>query len=164
MKRCIYILIWLLAAPAAFAQVKVTALRSESPEKPMLSWQLESKERGVLQTAYQVIVSSSKEKLARDEGDLWNSKVVKSEQSLNVPYAGVALSSRQACFWKVKVWTNKGISSWSAPAAWSVGLLELTDWKASWIGWDKASPFDSVTQWSHFLPAIFVKPLPAKLL
>ena len=30
-----------------------------------------------------------------------------------------------------------------------MGLLNKTDWKAKWIGYDKASPWDSITQWSR---------------
>lgn len=53
------------------------------------------------------------------------------------------------CFWKVKVVTNKGNSEWSETAMWSVGLLSKADWKATWIGYDKASPWDSLTTWSR---------------
>ena len=40
---------------------------------PRLSWMMESSGRGHLQTAYQVLVASSLEKLMADVGDLWDS-------------------------------------------------------------------------------------------
>jgi hypothetical protein len=45
--------------------------------QPRLSWRIESATRGEMQTAYQVLVASTPEKLAADQGDLWESgKVV----------------------------------------------------------------------------------------
>ena len=42
------------------------------------------------------------------------------------------------CFWKVMVWGGDGKPfDWSKPAQWSMGLLNPTDWKADWIGFDK---------------------------
>src|SRR4051812_39993517 len=49
---------------------------------PRLSWKIESAERNVVQTAYQLMVSSSKEKLARNEADLWNSGKINTDQSI----------------------------------------------------------------------------------
>lgn len=124
---------------------------------PRLSWQIESDARGVCQTAYQLIVSSSPQKLARNEGDLWNSGKVSSDQSIHIPYAGKALGSRTACWWKVKVFTNKGETDWSAPARWSMGLLNPSDWKAKWIGLDKSFPWDSITTFSRLSARYFRK-------
>lgn len=105
--------------------------------QPRLSWLLESDERGTVQTAYRILVSSSEETLARDEGDLWDSGRVESDQSVHVAYAGRPLQSRQSCFWKVRTWDNHGnASKWSKSARWSMGMLAQSDWKASWIGLD----------------------------
>src|SRR5690349_4884340 len=73
---------------------------------PRFSWQINTEARGTKQLAYQIIVSSSVNKLLSDEGDLWNSGQINSDQSIQVAYAGKPLQSRQECFWKVKVWTN----------------------------------------------------------
>lgn len=113
--------------------------------KPRLSWEIISGERGVIQTAYQIVVASSVEKLRNNISDIWNSGKVSSDASIHVSYAGPALKSRQECFWKVKVYTNKGESEWSKPAYWSMGLLNKNDWKAKWTGLDRSFPWDSVT-------------------
>ena len=41
--------------------------------RPRLFWEMRDARRGAKQTAYQVLVASSPEKLAADEGDLWDS-------------------------------------------------------------------------------------------
>jgi len=59
------------------------------------------------QTAYQILVSSSKEKLVRNEVDLWNSNKTFSPKSSEIEYAGGKLSDNSAYFWKVRIWTKK---------------------------------------------------------
>lgn len=105
--------------------------------KPRLSWILQSNEKSQKQTSYQIIVSSTEEKLAINIGDLWDSDKVDSDQSIHVIYQGKELQSQIQCFWKVRIWDKNGnISSWSPPAVWSMGLLHPSDWKAKWIGQD----------------------------
>jgi len=95
--------------------------------------------RGRKQTVYQILVASTPELLAKDQGDLWDSGKVASDQSIQVEYAGKPLGSRLVCHWKVRVWLGDGkASEWSAPAWWSMGLLKPEDWQAKWIGLDKA--------------------------
>ncbi len=138
----------LRAAPPAAVQLQ--RLRCElltNPEgidatAPRLSWELGSAARGLTQTAYQVLVASTPEKLAADEGDLWNSGKVGSAQSVHVAYAGAPLKTRTRCYWKVKTWTSQGETAWSAPARWSMGLLNYLDWKGRWIGLDHAFAWD----------------------
>src|SRR6185312_4212706 len=124
---------------------------------PRLSWQLVGNGRNIVQTAYQVIVASSAEKLAYNEGDLWDSHKVQSSASIMVSYAGKALPSRIQCYWKVRVWTNTGASSWSESAFWSEGLLNTSDWKAKWIGYDGGFPWDSVSKFSRLSARYFRK-------
>ncbi len=112
--------------------------------KPRLSWQLKSEERGQKQTAYQVIVSGSLKKLNNNNGDLWDSNKVESDQSVHIEYNGKPLESRMQCYWKVRIWDKDGRSSgWSEPGRWSMGLLRAEDWKAKWIGTPEAetSPY-----------------------
>ncbi|MCL6524788.1 MAG: glycoside hydrolase family 78 protein [Thermoflavifilum sp.] len=110
---------------------------------PRLSWELKATGRDVRQVAYRIIVASSLEKLKHQEGDLWDTKKVNSNQTLNIVYAGKPLQSRQTCYWQVKVWTNDGReSNWSTPAQWSEGLLQPADWQAKWIGLDTFFSWD----------------------
>ncbi len=101
---------------------------------PRLSWILESTVEGQVQSAYQVLVATSPSNLSEKKADLWNSDKVESDQSIQVKYAGKELSSRDLCWWKIKVWDKDGkASSWSEPASFEIGLLEAADWKADWI-------------------------------
>ena len=77
-------------------------------QNPRLSWVLESTRRGEMQTAYQVLVASSETLLAKDQGDLWDSGKVASDESIQVEYAGKLLPSRQSCWWKARVWNADG--------------------------------------------------------
>ena len=105
---------------------------------PRLSWILASDQRGTQQTAYQILVASSPEKLKAQAGDLWDSGKVASDETVNVTYAGKPLVSRESGFWKVRVWDQQGKGSpWSEPARWSMGLLEPKDWQGQWIGLDQ---------------------------
>lgn len=105
----------------------------ETPE-PRLGWALRAPERGQYQSAYQMLVASAPEILARQEGDLWDSGKVHSGQSANVHYAGAPLRSGQRVFWKVRVWDQENRpSDWSGPAIWEMGKLSPTDWQAKWI-------------------------------
>jgi hypothetical protein len=104
---------------------------------PALSWNIkttDSEYRGMRQTAYQVMVAASPGMLENNKGYLWDSGKVKSDQMGQIYYAGKPLSSSQKCWWKVKIWDEKGrVSSWSEPAHWTMGLLKQTDWNAKWI-------------------------------
>lgn len=114
---------------------------------PRLSWELESDERGQKQTAYQVIVASSGDRLEQNEGNLWDSGKVQSDETTAIVYIGAPLTSEQDCFWKVKVWDRDDkASKWSQSAKWSVGLLKPEDWKAQWIGFDPAKVIEQAPQ------------------
>jgi alpha-L-rhamnosidase len=101
--------------------------------KPRLSWQIESTEKNVMQTAYEVQVALSEKDLAREKV-IWDSGAVKSDASVGMEYTGPALGGEKSYFWHVRVWDNHGnTSTWSTPAKWEMGLLESKDWKAAWV-------------------------------
>lgn len=104
-------------------------------DKPRFSWKLQSNQRGQMQIAYQILVSSSQEKLSAGIGDKWNSGKVASEKSVNVPYAGSPLSSGEMCWWQVRCWDGDNhASEYSEPATFEMGLLNESDWEGEWIG------------------------------
>jgi alpha-L-rhamnosidase len=157
MRKYLITIIATVAAFIATAQVKISNLRCEMLQNPLgidvlqprLSWQLESSQRNVVQQSYQIIVSSTEQKLKADEGDVWNSGIVSSSQSAHIVYAGIPLQSATNYFWKVNVVTGEGNAAITEKAFFSTGLLNKDDWKAKWIGYDKASAWDSITQWSR---------------
>ncbi|MGA2747491.1 MAG: glycoside hydrolase family 78 protein [Verrucomicrobiota bacterium] len=106
---------------------------------PRLSWRLQSVSqgtayRGETQSAYEIQVGS-----AAGAADLWDSGKVASSQTVDIVYGGQALTSGEQCFWQVRVYDgSNNVSAWSAPAQWSMGLLNSWDWTAQWIGYDAA--------------------------
>jgi len=105
--------------------------------RPRLSWIVRSSQRSQKQSAYRILVASSRELIDKKVGDLWDSGMVASDQTAHVAYAGKPLQSQMPCFWVVRVWDKEGTpSSWSKVASWSMGLLKPEDWRAQWIGFD----------------------------
>jgi alpha-L-rhamnosidase len=128
-------------------QLTVADLRCESRSNPLgvdatqpkLSWQLQSKQQNVLQTAYRILVADDEALLKKNIGNVWDSKQIKSSASIQVAYSGKALQSANKYFWKVQVWDNKSnVSAWSGTASWQMGLLQMKDWSnAKWIGYEE---------------------------
>jgi hypothetical protein len=104
--------------------------------RPNLSWQIHSEARNLTQSAYRILVSDDINALSRNEGNVWDSKKIKSGNSIMVPYGGKFLQSTKKYFWKVMVWDGSGKSSaWSEISSWQMGLLNPEDWgNAKWIG------------------------------
>ncbi len=109
---------------------------------PRMSWEIVATDRDVRQTAFHLLVASSLDKLNAGEADLWDSGIVQTTQSVHVPYLGQPLKSRTDCFWKVKVYTNKGVSDWSQPGQWFMAFMQVDDWQAKWTGLDQSFPGD----------------------
>lgn len=119
----------------------VENLRTEYSENPLgtdvshprFSWELNSAVRGGRQTAYQVLVTDKEENLARNTGNIWNSGIIKSDQSTWTEYKGKPLESRKRYYWKVRVWNEKN-KVVSQTAWFETGLFHKEDWQAHWIG------------------------------
>lgn len=140
----------------------VTHLRCEYLEnptavdtrRPRLFWHLDSDERGQRQTAWRVLVASSRALLDAERGDLWDSGRVDGDATSHIAYAGQTLESRQPCFWKVRVWDKDGKASrWSTAASWTMGLLEPGDWQAEWISFRDTAPLHARREELHLPPA-----------
>jgi hypothetical protein len=130
------------------------------PDRVTFSWQMESEERGQVQTAYQILLATSREKLAVGETDLWNSGKVKSRQSIQLPYRHKPLASAQMCYWKARVWDKDGApSEWSPVGQFVTGLRSAADWgSARWIG------HQELPEKSRLVPGVHIGESQAKTL
>ncbi len=128
------------------AQLKVVNLRCQYLQNPIgvdapqpaLSWELQSAQKNVLQTAYKILVAEDSIELKNGNAGIWNSNKIQSSASIQVQYAGKKLEPSKKYFWKVQVWDNKGNMAESGIAFWQMGLLQAADWSnAKWIGYDE---------------------------
>ena len=88
-----------------------------------------------MQTAYQILVSSSPERLAADKGEWWDSGKIDSDKSASIEYAGRPLPAASRFWWKVRVWDQAGrVGAYNAPDSFDAGLAQ-GDWTARYI-WD----------------------------
>ena len=129
-------------AATAPAALRVVGLRTEYRENPLgidaanprLSWRLESDARGVVQSAYEIRVTRNGRAPAGKGELMWSSGRVASDESIQRVYDGPRLLSGESYSWQVRVWDRDGRpSAWSSLARWEMGLVEPSDWKASWI-------------------------------
>ena len=135
-----------VVAPTVEHQENPEAL---STDKPRFSWKIESRKQDVLQESYRILVSSTKEALMRNEGDLWDSGVVNSDKSVFIPYGGRQLKSRDEAYWKVISTTNAGTGE-SEPAYFRLSILDPSELEGEWIGRDFDS--DVLIGKTHVIP------------
>jgi alpha-L-rhamnosidase len=160
-----------LAVTITAASAAPVRLRCEYRENPLgidapaphLSWQSDNTERNWKQSAYQILVASSRDGLAAGHVDVWDSGQMNSDESVDISYKGPALESRKRYYWKVRVWDAAGnITDSTEEAWWEMGLLHPEDWKAKWITWknpeDEADSKDIRWIWLHGHDALAAVP------
>ncbi len=141
------LLLIILASFAAFAQLKVSAALCENKINPFgvaltnihFSWEMNAKENDQVQTAYQIVLASSKENMESNKYDVWNSSMVRSSESHLVKYKGKKLVSAATYYWRVRAWDkyNKP-SDWSSVQQFTTGIFTKQDWaNAKWIGYEE---------------------------
>lgn len=113
---------------------------------PRFGWKMgaEAGAADVRQSACRVLVATSRERLAADDGDMWDSGKVAGADSIDLPYGGKPLASSRRYWWKVRTWDGAGAESvWSEPAEWVTGIMPPDGWKAKWIGPDASTRPDA---------------------
>lgn len=90
--------------------------------------------RDVCQSACRVLVASSKAKLRRGVGDIWDSGKQETAAMRLSPASDLKLRSQTRYWWSVTTWNGAGkASGWSAPATFVTGMMSPEDWRAQWI-------------------------------
>lgn len=126
------------AAPVGLLVNGVTNPLAIDRDAVRFTWGQKDAGRGAAQSAYRILVASSREFLAEGKGDMWDSGKVDADKSAGVVYAGAALPSATRLWWKVRLWDEKGKPGpYSAPACFDTGLAQ-DEWTAKYI-WDGTS-------------------------
>lgn len=146
---------------AAVSTHSVYHLRCEQEENPLgietlqprFSWQIQAQQRNFEQSAWQILVADSPDKLETDNGNIWDSGKNQSSASMLIPFKGNKLKAGQAYYWKVKTWDKEGNASpWSLVNQFSMGLLSEKDWcNAKWIALEQDKKDEIVTTGLHGL-------------
>ena len=120
--------------------------------QPRFSWKLKSDVQGDEQTAYRIVVWP-----AAKQKPVWDSKDVKSGNSVNIEYVGDMLQSGEKYEWSVIVTDKNGVESQPVVSNFSMGLfpstLDANPWgDAKWIGYEPSTeetptPNLSVAKW-----------------
>jgi hypothetical protein len=92
--------------------------------RPSLSWQIQSDSINVIQEAYEIQWSSSKE----FTDVMAQTSVVKSASVIQAPWIGTSLKSREVRFARVRIQTKGEWTQWSSPTQIEAGLLSNLDW------------------------------------
>lgn len=108
---------WRIEQPGAISPPRAVGLRVEGQVDPTnvvdptpdLSWDYED-DNGLPQTAYHVIVASTKEHLEAHNGDVWDTGEVESSDA-KVTFGGSTLESETMYYWRVRVRNSEG--AWS---------------------------------------------------
>jgi alpha-L-rhamnosidase len=128
----------LMHLSTALAGTQVNDLRVEylknpvgiDVQKPRFSWKMESSDRGAIQTAYEITVSTDPD----GESVVWNSTRVTSSESVHIEYGGSDLLPSTRYFWTVRVWDEQEQEITSGETAFFETGLKDSGWSnAQWI-------------------------------
>jgi len=151
MRKFSFFSLWLIISLLIFSRCKEEPEASDPPvdlkveyqsgevfiddQQPRFTWLFNDNRRNAMQSAYQVLVASSKEQIDQNAGDLWDSGQQSNDQSHLIAYNGQPLQSGKQYWWKVRTWDQEGnASDYSQPASFRTGLMKSDDWSAQWIG------------------------------
>lgn len=105
----------------------------EGIDTPLLSWKIKSSRSGVIQTAWEVEIASTRKLLKEGAADIWKSGKQVSDIQFGIQPA-TSFTEGGTYFWRVRIWDNDDQNTpWSEPARFSMGLLHEESWKAKWI-------------------------------
>ncbi|MDO4994031.1 MAG: glycogen debranching protein, partial [Bacteroidales bacterium] len=125
---CLWMTAMVSQAALTVTELKVEGLRSPlgiDTQTPRFSWQLESDQRNVVQTAYEIVVC------AADGTLMWNSGRVESPVPYGIKYEGTPLKSCSAYTWTVKVTTTDGTAD--ASSTFETAFMKPSEWTGQWI-------------------------------
>lgn len=141
-------LLWCtVGLPAQLSVLRVVNPRCEylvnpigvETKRPLLSWEIQAFEKNVMQTACRILVADDSLLLANDNGNIWDSKKLKTSDNQQVLPMGLLIKPGIKYYWKVMVWDQKGNqSAFNKISYWRAGLPGAGDWmQAKWIAFNE---------------------------
>lgn len=124
------------------ADIRITDLRCENLIAPVaidntlphFSWKIQGNDI-IRQKYYEIQIGTDSIRLSRGKANLWDTGKILSTASVMVPYGGKKLQSRDLCYWRVRVWNEKGKASvWSDIQRFGIGILGNDKLKGEYIG------------------------------
>jgi len=127
-------------APAATPPCQPVFLRCEYLQRPLgidashprLSWRLDDRRAGALQTAYSVTVGTDSMALVQGDGGAWSTGRRDAPGQL-ITYDGPALQPFTRYYWRVEIWDKDGARTAGAIASFETGMMDAGNWKGAWI-------------------------------
>ncbi|MCK5702080.1 MAG: hypothetical protein KAI29_13040, partial [Cyclobacteriaceae bacterium] len=83
---------------------------------------------GIRQSAYRILVASSPHLLNENKADLWDSKLIRKQNSVNISYNGNQLLPNSTYWWQVRVRSEEGLESdYSHSQQFNTGTFDRSD-------------------------------------
>lgn len=98
---------------------------------PRLSWRLDDRRDGAVQTAYAITVGTDSNALTGGTV-LWTTGRRNSPDQL-LTYDGPALQPFTRYYWRVEAWDKDGQHSASEVVSFETGMMDMANWKGAWI-------------------------------
>lgn len=120
--------------------------------RPEFSWIVPK--QAMQQKGYQVLVSSSKENIVNNIGDIWDSGNVRSSHSGNVEYGGELLKANKTYFWKVRIFDKDNrLSEYSASQQFTTSEFSRNLTSHNWFQIENINPvtFSKNSDGSYFV-------------
>ena len=143
MNKSIYLIITLLTLNVfcGLAQVTVDNLKCEYLKNPIgidegqprFTWQLTSKEPGISQKGYQIVIGTTESDLYSNNDNVWKSDIINGS-TMPIVYQGPKLLPLTRYYWSVRILDNNDKwTSWSPTAFFETGMMDMSNWKGHWI-------------------------------
>ena len=136
--------LWVVPSYAGHVVTDMRTLGMDAPigieSNPAFSWKIVSNERGVVQSAYEIVVTDEAGTM------VWSSGKVESSKQTDIAYEGMALKSRTRYAWQVVVYDQHGEATESTASHFETGILSQEEWaEAKWIAAPK-SPYRAMVE------------------
>lgn len=121
-------------------------------DRPEYCWIVPAE--AVYQKAYQILVSSDRSKIDNNIGDVWDSKPVRSNLSVNIEHGGEPLNPNTVYYWKVRIFDKDNrLSDYSAVQQFRTGSFRGTVSSENFFQVERISPvtFKEVDGNSYFI-------------